>query len=79
MLSQIFVTTIFCRDKHYVMTKLLLWQAYICCEKHVCHDKTFVMTKMILVAAPAHDGGGGGGRERGGEAQREGERQTDRH
>ena len=43
-------TKVFCHDKHsFVVTKVLLWQAYF------CHDKTFVMTKMILVAAPASD------------------------
>ena len=37
------------------MTKLLLRQAYFCCDKRVCHDKTFAATKMVLVAAPTNE------------------------
>ena len=59
-----------CRDKHvFVVTKVLLWQAYfcrnkrrvlswqtcVCLNKRVCRDKTFVTTKIILVAAPVND------------------------
>ena len=54
----------FCRDKiMFVTRKVLLRQAYFCCNKRcvlsrqtrVCCNKAFVATKMILVAAPAND------------------------
>ena len=53
-----------CHNKHnFVMTEVLSWQAYFCCDKRhvlwwqtcVCHDKhMFVTTKTIFVAAPAN-------------------------
>ena len=46
-----FATINICCSKHYlVMTKVLLWQAYFWCNKHVfCHDKTFVAHKIMFV------------------------------
>ena len=42
---------------HFVVTKVLLWQAHVCCnkthrlsqQKYACHNKTFVMTKLCLL------------------------------
>ena len=51
-----FVATNICHDKHFVATKVLLRQAYFCCNKHMfvttkhnfCHNKSMLVASVVL-------------------------------